>query len=52
MDKAVCSYCKKEYQKSLREKTRSLIIGYLCSTCRKINNCGNPFCKSKEKHEH
>ena len=53
MDKVICGYCKKEYQKSSREKMRSPKIGYLCSDCRKINSCGNPFCPpEKENHVH
>jgi len=52
MEIVKCGYCKKEYQKYLKEKMRSPKIGYLCSDCRKINSCGNPFCPPKSRHEH
>ena len=52
MEKLACSYCQKEYQKSLNVKRRSPIVGYLCSNCQKMNACGNPFCQNKNPHEH
>lgn len=47
-----CDYCKKEYQKELKEKKRGAIFGYICSDCQKINPCGSPFCSRGNFHEH